>query len=140
MLKVTNEAEEPQGLERFETFLDCGSLELTETSTALSLESEGKHKLQDYPRTESLTATIAQGGSFLYLRQWDLGDLVTVIDRNMGVAYDTRISSVKKAKYRVAPVGGDYYPWQYDDETGSGQDGYAGSFGKGIGKLQIVIE
>lgn len=104
VLKVTNEAEEPQGLERFETFLDCGGLELTETSTALSLESEGKHKLQDYPKTESLTATIAQGGSFLYLRQWDLGDLVTVIDRNMGVAYDTRVSGVEE-RYEAGSIG-----------------------------------
>ena len=46
----------------------------------------------------------------------------------------------KKAKYRVAPVGGSYYPWQYDNETGNGQDGYAGAFGNAIGKLQIVIE
>ena len=50
------------------------------------------------------------------------------------------IRPYKKAKYRVAPVGGSYYPWQYDTETGNGQDGYAGAFGKPIGKLQIVIE
>ena len=50
------------------------------------------------------------------------------------------IRPYKKAKYRVAPVGGSYYPWQYDNETGNGQDGYAGAFGKPIGKLQIVIE
>lgn len=50
------------------------------------------------------------------------------------------IRPYKKAKYRVAPVGGNYYPWQYDNETGNGQDGYAGAFGNAIGKLQIVIE
>ena len=50
------------------------------------------------------------------------------------------IRPYKKAKYRVAPVGGSYYPWQYDNETGNGQDGYAGAFGNAIGKLQIVIE
>ena len=50
------------------------------------------------------------------------------------------IRPYKKAKYRVAPVGGGYYPWQYDNETGNGQDGYAGAFGNAIGKLQIVIE
>ena len=50
------------------------------------------------------------------------------------------IRPYKKAKYRVAPVGGSYYPWQYDNETGNGQDGYAGAFGNAIGKLQSVIE
>lgn len=48
--------------------------------------------------------------------------------------------TVRKAKYRVAPVGGDYYSWQNDNETTNGQDGYAGLFGRNIGKLQIVIE
>ena len=48
--------------------------------------------------------------------------------------------SIKKAKYRIAPCGGDYYPWQYDNETSNGQDGYAGMFGKAIGKIQIIIE
>ena len=46
----------------------------------------------------------------------------------------------KRAKYRVAPCGGRYYPWQYDDETGNGQDGYAGAFGVRIGKFQLCIE
>ena len=46
----------------------------------------------------------------------------------------------KKAKYRVSPVGDDYYPWQYDTETKNSQDGYAGSFGKQMDRLQVEIE
>lgn len=46
----------------------------------------------------------------------------------------------KKAKYRVAPCGGGYYPWQYDNETGNGQDGYAGAMGVKMGKFQLCIE
>lgn len=46
----------------------------------------------------------------------------------------------KKAKYRVAPIGCNYYEWQYDNETENGQDGYAGLFGKTFGKFQLVIE
>lgn len=46
-----------------------------------------------------------------------------------------------KAKYRTSSVSSSgYYAWQYDDEKTNGQDGYAGSFGKSIDKLQIVIE
>ena len=48
-------------------------------------------------------------------------------------------SGYYKAKYRVSPVDGDYYDWQFDDETSDGQDGYAGDFGKSIDKFQIVI-
>lgn len=50
------------------------------------------------------------------------------------------IRPVKCAKYRVAPGACNYYPWQYDDQTTGGQDGYAGSFGRKIGKLQLCIE
>ena len=46
----------------------------------------------------------------------------------------------KKAKYRVAPAGGNYYSWQCDDETSNGQDGYAGMIGRPIDRVQITIE
>ena len=45
-----------------------------------------------------------------------------------------------RAKYCVAPVGGSYYPYQYDNETGSGQDGYAGDLKNRSGKFQMCIE
>ena len=48
--------------------------------------------------------------------------------------------TIRKAKYRVSPVKGGYWPWQYDDEKTGGQDGYAGAFGCNIDRLQIVIE
>ena len=50
------------------------------------------------------------------------------------------IRPYKKAKYRVAGINKNYYSWQYDNEKGNGQDGYAGSIGKSIGKFQIIIE
>lgn len=43
----------------------------------------------------------------------------------------------QKAQYRVAPIGGGYYPWQFDNETGGGQDGYAGCFGIAFDKFQL---
>lgn len=46
----------------------------------------------------------------------------------------------KKAKYRVAPIGKNYYSWQYDNEKTNGCDGYAGAAGIPIGKFQIIIE
>ena len=49
------------------------------------------------------------------------------------------IRPYKKATYRVAPCGRDYYEWQHDNETSGNQDGYAGSFGVSIGKFQLLI-
>lgn len=49
------------------------------------------------------------------------------------------IKPYRKAKYRVSPLNGSYWPWQYDNETTDGQDGYAGTFGKPIDRLQIAI-
>ena len=43
----------------------------------------------------------------------------------------------QKAQYRVSPVNGNYYSWQYDNETAGSQDGYAGAFGKAIDRFQI---
>ena len=41
------------------------------------------------------------------------------------VYYDTPADIVakygyQKAQYRVAPIGGGYYPWQFDNEVGNG--------------------
>ena len=45
------------------------------------------------------------------------------------------IRPYKKAKYKV-----NNYPWQYDDEKGNGQDGYAGVYGIDAKELRITIE
>lgn len=43
----------------------------------------------------------------------------------------------QKAQYHVSPVGQGYYDWQFDNETGNGQDGYAGCFGRAIDRFQL---
>lgn len=43
----------------------------------------------------------------------------------------------QKAQYRVSPLNGNYWPWQYDNETGGGQDGFAGVIGKAIDRFQL---
>ena len=96
-LAVTNNSSTPTDLNRFEVFEDCGSLEIAETETAISLSAEGKHKLKEYKLTETLTAEIAQGGSFEYLKHWNLGDLVTVSDREIGLMQDLRITEVSES-------------------------------------------
>ena len=48
-------------------------------------------------------------------------------------------SGYLRAKYRVSPVNSGYYDYQYDTETSNGQDGYAGSYGRTIDRLQITL-
>lgn len=48
-----------------------------------------------------------------------------------------KVHGYKKAQYHVSPVNGNYYSWQYDNETSNGQDGYAGAFGKAIDRFQL---
>lgn len=60
------------------------------------------------------------------------------------VYYSTPGSVVKthgylRAKYRLAPVSGDYYPWQFDNERVSGQDGYAGKTSVKSDRFQICL-
>lgn len=47
------------------------------------------------------------------------------------------VHGYQKAQYKVSTVNSNYYGWQYDNETGNGQDGYAGCFGKAIDRFQL---
>lgn len=50
------------------------------------------------------------------------------------------IHPYQQAYYRVSPVNKGYYSWQKDNSTVDGMDGYAGTFGKPIDRLQIQIK
>lgn len=104
ILKVTADDTEPEGWERREVFLDCGSLEIVETDTAMSLSDEALHKIKEYTKTEALTASAADTASFAYLKKWNLGDKVTVVSKAAGVRLDTRITEVSE-RYESGGVG-----------------------------------
>ena len=53
------------------------------------------------------------------------------------VIYHPPVGSWQKAQYRISPVKRGYYSWQYNDETTSGQDGYAGAFGVPMDRFQL---
>lgn len=99
IIKVSpeNAETEAEGFDRSEVFLDCGSLGLTETQTEMSLENEGRHKLQDYSTVENFSGNILPYSSFKYESHWNLGDLVTVTERSIGKTQDLRISEVEEA-------------------------------------------
>jgi hypothetical protein len=80
------------GFERREAWLDCGSIDIVD-----DLLYEGKYKLADKKRTESMTGDLIQAGPFKYREHWDLGDIVTLQSKKLGVSMDTRITEIKEA-------------------------------------------
>lgn len=84
----------PTGFDRHEVFIDCGTLEAVETNTSISLQEEGQHRLEEYAAIITLNADILPDGSFTYGKQWDLGDMVTVIENRFDTMQDMRVIEI----------------------------------------------
>ncbi|NFV48084.1 hypothetical protein FDJ70_10525 [Clostridium botulinum] len=100
---------ESKGLSRREIFIDCSQAE-----DIKELKSMGEHKLNDFKIVETFEASVIPYGSFIYQKDWDLGDTVTVLDRKWGVILNTRITEIKEI-YEVSGLNlevvfGDHVP------------------------------
>lgn len=80
------------GWDREEVFLDCSSAEDAE-----ELVNLGEQKLSELKELISLEGNLSQSNSFVYEEDWDLGDKVTVQDRNLGLVLHTRIIEVRES-------------------------------------------
>lgn len=88
-----------------------------------------------------------QGDSWLpYVTGYNTGDSADGYAGN-GKAIDaieviyTPVSGASyKMYYKVSPVNGNYYPYQINNQVGSGYDGYAGAMGKSFDRLQMWIQ
>lgn len=56
------------------------------------------------------------------------------------IIYTPLSGNKQKVKYRISPVNDTYYDYQCNNEKTSGQDGYAGCYGKAIDRLQITVK
>lgn len=56
------------------------------------------------------------------------------------IIYTAPDGTKRKVKYRVSPVNGEYYSWQTGTEKTGSQDGYAGSYGKAIDRIQVTVK
>lgn len=79
------------GWERHEGWFDCGNVELPE-----ELAYEGRHKMSQKKRTESIDGTVLDTGPFRYLEDWDIGDRVTVQGKQLGITADLQITGVRE--------------------------------------------
>lgn len=76
----------------------CGGLIMTDEEYIQALIDRGEEKLADCPSVEQFEATIRTIGSqYEYLRDYKIGDIVTVQDERLGISIDVRIVKVEQS-------------------------------------------
>ncbi|TDQ39244.1 siphovirus ReqiPepy6 Gp37-like family protein [Aureibacillus halotolerans] len=85
------------GTERRELFVDARDLQQEEGMTNAQYEellrTRGLEKLEEAARVESFEAALS-GSNLVYRQDYDLGDIVTVFDREWGVRFNQRITEI----------------------------------------------
>ncbi len=94
LIQTVYEADVPRsGFGRREMWIDCGS-----TDSLDDLKYEGQYKLAENAYIKGLSGQIITAGPFKYLRDWDLGDIVTTQDEDD--EQDARITGIKEVYER----------------------------------------
>lgn len=105
LIHTVFEAQPTAGIERRETFLDCGSIDNIE-----DLKYEASYRMSSRTINKTINGVIAQSGPFAYMQDWDLGDVVTIQNSALGIETDERITEVKESyeqnKFSVQPTFG----------------------------------
>lgn len=81
---------EKEGFDRIETFETVNSSDLDE------LKKEGNIKLKEFEELKSFELEVNPKMTFIYEKDYDLGDIVTVQDRKLFVTMDARIVEVEE--------------------------------------------
>ena len=77
------------GFDKSVIFVDARDLE-----NNMDLPARGAAKLKEHERIVSFGAEVLTTGPFVYQKDWDLGDIVTVQNKDWNVEVDTRITEV----------------------------------------------
>jgi hypothetical protein len=95
---------ETEGLSRIETFIDSRDISeqdesgqaLTEEQVISKLQERGQQKLSEFAQDFFLEGQILTNSPFIYEKDYDLGDIVTIQNREWGVTRDARITEIKE--------------------------------------------
>lgn len=90
IVKVHNEAFEPTGVDRMETFIDA-----RDAKTVDDLNLKASQKLADRASSDTFELTLDSAASRDYRVRWDLGDIVTVYNPKWGLRKAAEIVAVK---------------------------------------------
>jgi hypothetical protein len=97
------------GLDRHVIFVDARDLE-----SSNDLPARGELKLSEHKRLISFQSEVIPTGSFQYERDWNLGDIVTVQNKDWGVTMDVRITEITEVYeaggFKLNVVFGDSLP------------------------------
>lgn len=84
--------ETESGWKRKETFISCGSI-----ANIDDLIFEGEYRMKKKTRTETLEADPVPTGSFEYMKDWDLGSIVTLRSKKLGRDINQKITEVEES-------------------------------------------
>lgn len=115
------------GLDRYELYIDARDLRqededgnpITDADYLAMLKDRGQIKLQEYKKLETFESTInVTHGNLKYKEDFDLGDIVTVMNKNWNVLVNPRITEIKEiyepGKSEVYVTFGDKVPTLID--------------------------
>ena len=122
------------GLDRLELFVDARDVSDTEqaevtddegNTTTVDVEipwseyeplllQRGNEKLSECTKIETFEGTINTNANNVYKVDYDLGDIVTIYDKDLGIKLDTRITEIEetyeKGKVEIVPTFGNNIP------------------------------
>ncbi|OAT74568.1 siphovirus ReqiPepy6 Gp37-like family protein [Parageobacillus thermoglucosidasius] len=98
------EVGEAEGLSRIETFIDSRDISeedesgqaLPEEQVIAKLRERGQQKLSEFAQDFFLEGQILTNSPFVYEKDYDLGDIVTIQNREWGITRDARITEIKE--------------------------------------------
>lgn len=98
------EVGEAEGLSRIETFIDSRDISeqdedqqaLPEEQVIAKLRERGQQKLSEFAQEFFLEGQVLTNSPFVYEKDYDLGDIVTIQNREWGVTRDARITEIKE--------------------------------------------
>lgn len=79
------------GLNRVEAFIDARDI-----SEGADLPARGQQKLSEMSAIQTFDSEILTNGPYQYQVDWDLGDIITAMNRKWGVTLNARITEVKE--------------------------------------------
>lgn len=106
--RVITISESASGLDRYELFVDARDIEETSTDDAgnetprsaadieVDLTNRGNENLSEHSQEIYMEGQILTKSPFIYERDWDLGDIVTIQNKDWGITMDARITEVKE--------------------------------------------
>ena len=111
---------EENGTELREVFIDAKDVrqeELSDSEYEDVLLERGREKAADYVKIESIEAEV-EDANFIYKKDWDIGDLVTVRKKEWGITLNERVTEVQEVYedggMSITPTFGDALPETLD--------------------------